>query len=151
MADPGAKKVTVLKSDIVLMSGADQSYTIRYRVVSEDKNRTSHWSPQYKLSLTPLDPIVSPRPHVVTVANGAINCVWEQTQGLSAEKYDVYINWATDPAEPVWEYSSTVTSPSFQIIKRSTASKVQIAVQVPTFPKERFTGSTLFVSAQYSV
>lgn len=157
MADAGIKKVTILKSDIEAIAGASQGYILRYRVVSEDKNRTSHWSPQYKLNVTALNPIANPRPHVVTVANGVVNCVWEQTKGLSSEKYDVYLKWTVPEIPPaveipdVWEYITTTPSPSFSTVKRSGATKVQVAVQVPTFPKQRFTGSTLFESIEYSV
>lgn len=42
------KKVTVEKKDLPPLS-PNGEYLIRYRVISEDKNRTSHWSPIYTL------------------------------------------------------------------------------------------------------
>ncbi len=47
MADRGIKKATV--QSFALPSPLDGQYLVRYRVVSEDKNRRSHWSPIYYL------------------------------------------------------------------------------------------------------
>jgi hypothetical protein len=156
MADPGTKKVTILKSSIETISGVNQNYVIRYRIVSEDKNRSSHWSPQYSIPSPTLDTVE----YSVTIGTGSpktIVSIWEHTQGLSADNYDVYLKWTVPEIAPaiaipdVWEYITTTSSPSFSTIKRSGATKVQVAVQVPTFPKERFTASTLFESPEYSV
>lgn len=48
-ADSGIKKAKVPYADIPPISSETQGYSIRYRVVSEDKNRVSHWSPLYLL------------------------------------------------------------------------------------------------------
>jgi hypothetical protein len=53
MADSRVKKVVIPKSKLPAYSGENQSYIVRYRIVSEDKNRNSHWSPQYKLPVSP--------------------------------------------------------------------------------------------------
>jgi hypothetical protein len=46
-ADSGIKKAKVLVADIPPISSETEGYSLRYRVVSEDKNRVSHWSPLY--------------------------------------------------------------------------------------------------------
>ena len=54
MVDSNIKKVTILKKDLPNYIGDNSSlsYEIRYRVVSEDRNRSSHWSPIYKVGET---------------------------------------------------------------------------------------------------
>ncbi len=47
MTDPNIKKVTINKSELPAIAASDFTYNIRYRVISEDKNRTSHWSPTF--------------------------------------------------------------------------------------------------------
>jgi hypothetical protein len=42
------KKVTIAKKDLPPLT-PNGEYLIRYRIISEDKNRTSHWSPIYTL------------------------------------------------------------------------------------------------------
>jgi hypothetical protein len=51
MADAGIKKVIISKKNLPSIFGTDQKYVVRYRIVSEDRNRTSHWSAQYKLAI----------------------------------------------------------------------------------------------------
>ena len=43
--DPGIKKVRVSIDDLPPVSSYTEGYSVRYRVISEDKNRVSHWSP----------------------------------------------------------------------------------------------------------
>jgi hypothetical protein len=45
--DPGIKKARVSIDDLPPISSDTGGYSIRYRVISEDKNRVSHWSPVY--------------------------------------------------------------------------------------------------------
>jgi hypothetical protein len=45
-----AKKVIIEKGDLPPLS-PNGEYLLRYRIISEDKNRTSHWSPIYTLDL----------------------------------------------------------------------------------------------------
>ncbi len=47
MADANIKKYRIPASDMPAISSIDQGFSARFRVVSEDRNRTSHWSPIY--------------------------------------------------------------------------------------------------------
>ena len=49
--DSGIKKITIPKSELPSISGQNFTYNVRYRVVSEDKNRISHWSPIFRLEV----------------------------------------------------------------------------------------------------
>lgn len=44
-ADSGIKKAKVSINDLPPISSETGGYSIRYRIISEDKNRVSHWSP----------------------------------------------------------------------------------------------------------
>jgi hypothetical protein len=46
-ADSGIKKAKIVRADLPAISSETEGYSIRYRIVSEDKNRVSHWSPVY--------------------------------------------------------------------------------------------------------
>jgi hypothetical protein len=50
MADPNIKKYRIPASDMPAISSIDEGYSVRFRVVSEDRNRTSHWSPIYLIA-----------------------------------------------------------------------------------------------------
>jgi hypothetical protein len=45
MADQGIKKYRVPYSSLPAINSSSEGYTLKYRIVSEDKNRVSHWSP----------------------------------------------------------------------------------------------------------
>ena len=61
---------------------------VRYRVVSEDRNRYSHWSPVYATKLPPF-PLLGQ----VYVSNtpATVNAVWGDE--LNRPRYDVFIRW----------------------------------------------------------
>ncbi len=47
MADQNTKQFRVPLVDLPPIASETEGYSIRYRVISEDRNRTSHWSPVY--------------------------------------------------------------------------------------------------------
>jgi hypothetical protein len=49
MSDLGIKKYRQKYVNLPPISAENQGYSVRYRIISEDKNRTSHWSPVYLL------------------------------------------------------------------------------------------------------
>jgi hypothetical protein len=49
MADEVVKKLRVPASELPPLNINNQAFILRYRFVSEDKNRLSHWSPIYTL------------------------------------------------------------------------------------------------------
>ncbi len=144
MPDSGIKKVVIQKSSLPEISGANQNYSLRFRIVSEDKNRSSHWSTKYRLSV----PSVTGIDYRVAVdqSHDMVMAVWVPEAGTKSE-FDVYVKWDNE----AWQFVSTVFTTTYSTIIKTGATHVQIAVQVPTFPKERFAGSTLFESAQQNV
>lgn len=144
MATGKVKKVIIKKADLPAYSGENQSYIVRYRVVSEDRNRTSHWSPQYRLPIpaqAQVEYSISADP-----TTKMINLVW-QTPASSNNKFDIYIKWDTD----AYVYIGSVTTPMYACLIKNGASTVKIAVQVPTFPKERFASATIFETTETSL
>lgn len=47
MADSGIKKYRQTSATLPAIGSETEGYTLRYRIISEDRNRTSHWSPVY--------------------------------------------------------------------------------------------------------
>ena len=151
MSNPIVKKVIIKKQDLPAFSGVLQNYLVRYRIVSEDKNRTSHWSPRYKINVEPeinreLDPPESWIPHSVVLNGSSLNVVWTPPANLKSD-FDLYVKWGTDD----FEYVASVQTSSYSILALAGYSTVKFAVQVPTFPKQRFTKATLFESNPVSL
>lgn len=136
MADSGIKKVIIQKKNLPSVFGTDNKYIVRYRIVSEDRNRVSHWSPQYKLSPNTVQAINYAMS--VDTSLNIITLVWAQVQDLS--EYDIYVKWDAES----WEYLGPTYSNTYSCLIKEGITEVMFAVQVPTFPKNRFTTSTLF-------
>jgi hypothetical protein len=143
MADAGIKKVIIQKKNLPSVFGTDQKYVVRYRIISEDKNRTSHWSAQYKLNA----PAVSTVSHSISVDEAAnvVKLVWNDVTNIPG--YDVYVKWDSGS----WAYLTTANTNNYTCLIKDSSTTVQFAVQVPTFPKSRFSQSTLFETVSTSV
>lgn len=143
MADSKIKKVVIKKEDLPAFNGNTQKYSVRYRIVSEDKNRSSHWSPYYSIS--------TPSPEQlqcsVSVTNNVVNMVWKQPANSAIKQYDVYFKLDTSD----WAYVSSSTSTQFSTLIADSVSTLQVAVQLPTYPKKYFSGAALFTSSPIAV
>lgn len=131
-------------------------YDFRYRIISEDRNRTSAWSPIERIVMpnatTPFPYTSDQRVSISKAGNPEIvTAIW--TKPLSSENpseyenifnkiniYDVWIRWtetnnATELSEgwTPWQYVTTVSSNTFSIAKPVSSYKtVEIAIQFPT-------------------
>jgi hypothetical protein len=119
MPDIGIKKTTILSKDLPPINPITEGYEVRYRIVSEDKNRTSHWSPSYliKPNLT----FVSGEIHcntsggISTVAWNDVD-IYKNTQYIrTAEEYDVWVKWDRDDGGD-WLYRSRIANTSISLL-----------------------------------
>lgn len=106
------KKAVIRASSLPLVS-PENKYIVRYRIVSQDQNRFSHWSPIYNIDALPIDQ--------------------EEIQGsisYNSGTRQVSIGW-TDEVKPpydiflqvdggAWKYLATTTNTSYQYYVRTT-------------------------------
>lgn len=137
------RKVVVENVPKIYNSG----YTIRYRIVSEDRNRVSHWSPFHTFERP--EPGVQPLPEsvdgeVAFISTRQVSSSWEETNTNSL--YDVYVKWDFETnyaSEDLgWTYAKTVSVPTYNTLvplnpaNSQPAQSVKILVQQPTATKE---------------
>jgi hypothetical protein len=148
--DNNIKVATVLKEDLPAFSSNALGYFVRYRVVSKDKNRSSHWSPYYFL----LKGTIQKVPCSVTVTGTsptkAINMVWQHPKVSTDsneisifKEYDIYLK--TNLKD--WYLLATSPSTQFSSLVPTGASSFQVAVQVPVYPKTYNTEAAIFTLA----
>jgi hypothetical protein len=150
-------------------------YNIRYRVVSEDKNRVSQWSPIKAIimpQVTSPFPYTQPNRISIEKAGGHVNVLWSKPQVEEnptefeniinqVNIYDVWARWnlnnTTDPNNPgwgVWQYEATVSSNVWSGFPPNGAKSVEIAIQIPTVRKIRDYNNnrlTMFTSIKSSL
>jgi hypothetical protein len=148
MADAGIKKVVVKREQLPALSGENIAYIVRYRIVSEDRNRTSHWSPRHTL----LSPALAEIPHLISTTVSVsdptkvlVTATWTPPQDIDIKSYDVYLKVNSN-----WAYVGNTSSNTYSAIG-TVGSTFVIAVQVPTYPKARFSDATLFESEEISL
>ena len=145
MADSGIKKIKILKENLPQPTGTDSElfYELRYRLVSEDKNRTSHWSSLEKINIPnttievgwdPNNPVTSSIPNTLTVNknNHTLQFNWtmpallisnpnEQQLALqkiqaSIKQFDLYVQWRRGSNPGVagpWSWINTVSGSNY--------------------------------------
>ena len=91
MADANIKKVTIKRSSLPPVDHDSQKYNIRYRIVSEDKNRSSHWSLVYNSdggSVVGTGGALSITPEIITAVWGDENL---------SPSYDIFVSFDGNP------------------------------------------------------
>ena len=124
MADAGIRKVIIRKASLPALDHDKVGYVFRYRIVSEDKNRTSQWSP---INLV-LDDSITAVAGAVQVSTSVISAVWGDE--LNRPKYDVFIGFDGVTAT----YHGTTPIHSYQFIKTGTTN-VRVIIQVESSEK----------------
>ena len=119
---------------------SDNVYSVRFRIISEDKNRISHWSPIYIID--------SVAPVIVSgdlVVNGPIiTAVWGDEEGRPY--YDVFVKFDSDP----YIYHGTTPIHSYSFLNEA-SSTVRVAIQVVGSTKTRNASLTIWESPVTSI
>ena len=140
MADSNIKKLRILKASLPPIDYETLKYNTRYRIISEDRNRTSHWSPIYNsdgVSLVVTNGAVSRAGNVITA-------VWEDQNDFS--EYDVFVKF--DSNDFFYHGKSKVHSYSF--LKTGTTT-VRVKVQIVSSKKEIKAALNIFDSGTVSL
>lgn len=114
------KKAKVLKENLPAVSSIDGTYSVRYRIISEDKNRVSSWSSVYSV-----DPnyTYTPGKINITSSSGVVNVTWDSVAikiGSNtirqAKDYDVWIKWSKPDGLGDWKYVNRITTNSTSFV-----------------------------------
>ena len=124
MADAGIKKVIIKKASLPALDSNKVGYVFKYRIVSEDKNRTSQWSPINVV----LDDSITAVAGAVQISTSVISAVWGDE--LNRPKYDVFVGFDGSTAT----YHGTTPIHSYQFIKTGTTN-VRVIIQVESSEK----------------
>lgn len=97
MAQEKIKKVRFKQATLPPLIAGEEGYVLRYRIVSEDKNRSSHWSPiqtikpnyQYTLGTISNDKQGS----IVSVVWDAVVINKDNNIIANEQEYDVWVRW----------------------------------------------------------
>jgi hypothetical protein len=107
------KKAKISKDNLPAINSLTETYGIRYRVISEDKNRSSSWSPVFevepnytyvpgKINISSSGGIVSVAWDLVSIKIGTVTIKQE-------DQYDVWVKWSKSNGLGDWLSIKRVT------------------------------------------
>ena len=144
MADAGIKRTIIKSSELPPTLGNNDTlkYTFRYRILSEDKNRFSHWSPISEIEIKntfeetgfdALNPEGTSISHHVSIDNNAhvASISWTmpallivnptdaekilQAQQAAIKEFDIYVQWITDGISSSWVWVGTSNGTNYSL------------------------------------
>jgi hypothetical protein len=130
------------------ISKAYGEYIVRYRVVSEDRNRISHWSPQYIVPPVSRETASGTNVRFIDTSNSTLSVVWEIPGNSDLEAFDVYVAWGTTTnGVGTFGYAATVSGNFFSTpIPDPSYIRVQVAIQQRNYPRRYLPGSVVALS-----
>jgi hypothetical protein len=134
MPTSGPRKATVDKNELppLIKLGTDSyGYLSRYRIISEDRNRFSHWSPIFASPAFDPQNLPGQVDGTINVVGNAITVVWDDE--IDRPRYDVFIKF--DDGE--YFYHGTSPIHTYSIINTQNATSVFASIQIESVNKER--------------
>jgi hypothetical protein len=164
MADKNIKKVILPQSKLLSANVEEGSsvakYLVRYRVISEDKTRTSAWSPKYAVEARTVSSIINNAtvPYKIFSNGDRLNLSWTTPKEITSPTFDVYVSWSNNGLDGSWQDGEipedaetpatnppvTVSEQSFSVAVEPGKKYVKMWVQLTTFPKNRSNAAVLF-------
>lgn len=136
----GQQKVILSREDLPAVSKLSNGfygYIMRYRIISEDQNRYSHWSPIRELEVPPPDPVSGELATTGSIAQA----VWGDEE--DRPNYDVFVSFD----EQDYFYHGTTPTHQYSFLIESGSVSVRVAIQIESTNKERSNFLTIFESA----
>lgn len=135
MADENIKKIVIPQSSLPPINSDEEKYVVRFRVISDDRNRSSHWSPQYLVSPTELT-LQDNSGISLTSANGMISVQWDTEPGTTGI-YDVWVAWGTQSGSTgLPEYKATVSGNYISLPIPASQVSAQVFIQNMSVPRK---------------
>lgn len=151
MADKNIKKVILPPSKLLSANVEEGSqiakYLVRYRVISEDKSRTSAWSPKYAVEARTVQNIIGnvTVPYTIFSNGDRLTLSWTTPETLTSPTFDIYVSWSTDNSTwTSYEFAGTAAAESFTVAVEPGEKYVKFWNQITTFPKNKSNAAKLF-------
>lgn len=131
----------------LLVARIPEQYYVRYRIVSEDLNRVSHWSPVY--ALTGLYQELENLGNLTISLDASEQFIfinWDMpSDAVSTQNYDVYVAWGeTTTSVESYNYYATISGNSIiipiganSLLSTGSIVSVRVAVQTSTLPSKK--------------
>lgn len=160
MADAGIKKIRVRQQDLPTINVNEEGYVLKYRIVSEDKNRTSQWSPisivQPNYTYVPGTIAFNKAGDIASIVWDAVevtNIVGDNTYSITkTHEYDIWVRWDRGGGNGDWLYKERLDTTSVSIpvpntwtingtVQGTTPNRMSVEIYLSGEPIERADGA----------
>lgn len=142
----GPRKATALKQDlppVIRLAPNEYGYLIRYRIISEDRNRFSAWSPVDTAIAFDSSNLPNQVAGDITMVGTTVFVTWDDE--LDRPKYDIFVSENGGP----FVYHGTSPIHSYSIIRRADVMSVDVKIQIESINKE--VSEVLTICELYSI
>lgn len=139
MADVGIKKLIIPKNQLPPV-GDNNEYLLRYRIISDDKNRSSHYSPIFSVPALEIEEVEGN----VFINGTSSTVIWGDEN--NRPKYDIFVKFDGGS----YFYHGTSPIHTYGFLNTGTTN-VRVAVQVEGINREINAGLTIFESSIVSL
>lgn len=162
-----SKKLIISKTNFPEMNINDPNYQVRFRLISENRNRTSAWSPIFSVN-PDVEFIPDGAQVIIEKHNDYTNFLWNpvkvtktvdgvQTMSADLPHYDIWIRWADvdygltieQKNSGTWSYIGRMPTTSMSLLVPAGMSHVSIEVYRPGRPVERHLDNGFLMYATY--
>ena len=133
------KKIIIKPEDLPPVDANEKGYILRYRIVSEDKNQSSHWSPQYLVPFLGPNDVPSDMPFVdAEKVNRFAAITWYIPERYSADTVDVYVQWSQNTSVIIpWTYLTRSYTNTASAEIPDGVNHIEVWIQYITSPREK--------------
>jgi hypothetical protein len=153
------KKLKIPYVDLPAINSENQGYSLRYRIVSSDRNRTSHWSPIYLI--VPDFDYVSGNIYFSKSGNIA-QLAWDSVEVkklyesvsysiAKALQYDIWVRWDRGGGNGDWLYKERLQTTSISlpipstwtingVVQGTSPNRLSVEIYLKGYPIERSDG-----------
>lgn len=131
------KKVSVPRNILQELDWETGGYLIRYRILAENKNIRSHWSPIYFVPIGEFSSVEGQIVETVSdtdITKKVITVIWDDL--FDRPLYDVFVSFRGNAPENTFEYDEdqfyyhgTTAVHSYSFLQREDVSSIRIIVQ----------------------
>ena len=139
MADFGIKKLIIPKNQLPPV-GDNNEYLLRYRIISDDKNRSSHYSPIFLVPALEIEEVEGN----VFVNGTSSTAIWGDEN--NRPRYDIFVKFDGGS----YFYHGTSPIHTYGFLNTGTTN-VRVAIQVEGINKQRNVDLTIFESSVVSL
>jgi len=120
MVDSGIKKIKISQENLPPINSEIEGYSVRYRIVSDDKNRTSQWSPIVQITpgytYNTGEIVFNKNGSIAQQAWDAVTILKDGNEIRQAHEYDIWIKWdRSDNGDWIYKQRIDGTNISFPI------------------------------------